>query len=143
MATQEVAQSVPARFYHGPHSMVAPHLPVGPPEREALFDRLQETFAEDWKAAGESFERERREKFGDLYFVTAGNAVKIGRTKRMAGRLRFIQAHNHEEVKCVAVLEGQGWREGEFHKRFRRYRLRGEWFERVPEIEAEIERLKG
>jgi hypothetical protein len=34
MANQE-------RFYHGPHSMVAPYLPVGSPERAALFRELR------------------------------------------------------------------------------------------------------
>jgi hypothetical protein len=29
----------------------------------------------------------------------------------------------------------------EYHQRFRAHHLRGEWFERCPEIEAEIERL--
>jgi hypothetical protein len=128
-------------FYCGPDSMVAPHLPVGSPEREALFRELRRTFAEDWAAAEASLKEERRQKFGDLYFVGAGNAVKIGRTTNFGVRLRHIQAHNHENVECLAVLKGQGWRERDLHRRFRDHHLRGEWFERCPEIEAEIDRL--
>jgi hypothetical protein len=129
-------------FYCGPDSPVAPHLPAGSPERAALFDELRETFAEDWAAAERAVERERREKLGDLYFVTAGDAVKIGRTTNFGTRLRHIQAHNHEHVECVVLLKGEGWRERGYHRRFRGHHLRGEWFERCPEIEAEIERLR-
>ena len=129
-------------FYVGPDSPVAPHLPVGSPEREALFAELRKTFDEDWKAAEEAVERERRQSFGDLYFVRAGNAVKIGRTTNMETRLRHIQAHNHERVELAVLVEGGGWMERDYHARFRARRLHGEWFERCPEIEAEIARLK-
>jgi hypothetical protein len=122
--------------------MVAPHLPVGSPERAALFAELRKTFAEDWKAAEQSLRGEQRTSFGDLYFVAAGDAVKIGRTKNFETRLRFIRGHNHEKVECLALLKGQGWREKELHKRFRAVRLRGEWFARCEQIAAEIERLK-
>lgn len=129
------------RFYHGPNKPCAPHLPAGSPERADLFDKLRETFVEDWRAAGEAVERSRREKLGNLYFVTAGNAVKIGRTTNMDVRLRHIQAHNHEEVKCVLFLKGEGWRERDYHRKFKSRHIRGEWFERCAEIEAEIARL--
>jgi hypothetical protein len=129
------------KFYHGPHSMVAPHLPVGSPEREELFRELRRTFVEDWEAAEEAWRAEQRASFGDLYFVRAGWAIKIGRTTNFKSRLRFIQAHTHEKVECLALIEGEGWREKALHKRFAKHRLRGEWFERCPEIEAKIERL--
>ena len=29
-----------------------------------------------------------------------------------------------------------------YHRKFRNHHMRGEWFERCPEIEAEIERLR-
>ena len=128
-------------FYHDSHTPCAPHLPVGSPERAALFKELRKTFAEDWRAAEAGAESELRVKFGDLYFVAAGNAVKIGRTTNFNGRLRHIQAHNHEPVECLLLLEGQGWREKDLHRRYQSRRLRGEWFERCPEIEAEIQRL--
>lgn len=116
-------------------------MPVGSPERAALFAELGRTFVEDWAEAEQSLKREQREKYGDLYFVSAGNAVKIGRTTNFKTRLRFIQAHNHEKVECLLLLEGQGWRELDLHKRFKPHRLHGEWFEHCPEIEAEIARL--
>jgi hypothetical protein len=128
-------------FWNGPDSMVAPHLPVGSPERAALFDVLRETFASDWKAAEKAWRDEQREGFGDLYFVSAGAAIKIGRTTNFPNRLRFIQGHNHEKVECLGLFEGQGWRERRLHRRFADMRLRGEWFERCPEILAEIKRL--
>jgi hypothetical protein len=123
--------------------MVAPHVPVGSPERDALFKELRKTFCEDWKAAERTMKRAQREAAGDLYFVTAGHAVKIGRTVNFNKRLRHIQAHNHEKVELALLLKGEGWRERDYHKRFKAYHLRGEWFERCPEIEAEIARLNG
>lgn len=123
------------------NQMMLPELPVGSLERAAVFAELGKTFAEDWAAAEAAVEQGRRDTFGDLYFVTAGRAVKIGRTTNFEKRLCHIQAHNHEQVECVALLKGQGWREKDLHARFCTRRLRGEWFARCPEIEAEIERL--
>jgi hypothetical protein len=135
----ELLQGQP--FYVGPDTPCAPHLPAGSPERAALFAELRKTFVEDWAAAERSLKEEQRRQFGDLYFVAAGNAVKIGRTTNFGTRLRHIQAHNHENVECLALLKGEGWRERDLHRRFKDCHLRGEWFERCPEIEAEIERL--
>lgn len=118
-----------------------PELPLGSPERAEVFKELRKTFREDWMAAEKAWPDERRHKLGDLYFVAAGNAVKIGRTKNMAQRMRHIQAHNHEKAECLLLLEGQGWREREYHKLFADFRVNGEWFRRCPEIEDEIERL--
>ena len=40
-----------------------------------------------------------------------------------------------------AVTTGGLWAERDYHKRFAQWWMRGEWFERCPEIEAEIARL--
>jgi hypothetical protein len=117
--------------------MVAPHLPVGSPEREALFARLRKTFCEDWKEAEESLKRERARK-GDLYFIRAGSAVKIGRTINVVNRLAKMQADNHEELDCVLVLRGRGHEEPEWHKRFRSAHIRGEWFRWTEPLEGAV-----
>jgi hypothetical protein len=141
MAAHEVAQQVRHPFYIGPDVPCAPHLPIGSPERKVLFAELRKTFAEDWAEAEEAVRREWQEKAGDLYFITAGTAVKIGRTNDLRARLKHIQMHNHEKVACAALVKGGGWMEPAYHRRFKIHRLHGEWFERVPEIEVEIERL--
>jgi hypothetical protein len=121
---------------------IAPELPVGSPERAEFFASLRETFVEDWVEAEEAAELDRRAAFGDLYFIRAGDsAVKIGRSGNVPGRLRHTQTHNHERLECVVVLKGQGWREKDYHRRFKDHRIHGDWFKRVPEIEAEIDRL--
>ena len=124
------------------NQMLAPGLPVGSPERTALFRELRRTFCEDWRTAEEAAEAERKADAGDLYFVTAGSAVKIGRTTDMQSRLRYIQGHNHERVVVAVLLEGEGWRERDYHRRFKAYRLHGEWFKLSPEIRKVIEELR-
>jgi hypothetical protein len=122
--------------------MLFPELPVGSSEREALFAELRKTFVEDWKEAELAVERERRETLGDLYFVSAGSAIKIGRSTNFCGRLRHIQTHNHEKCELLLLVKGMGWREKELHRKFHSHRIHGDWFGRCPEILAEIERLR-
>ncbi len=45
-------------------------------------------------------------------------------------------------LRILAKTEGSRTQERAYHARFAAIRLHGEWFERTPEIEAEIERLK-
>lgn len=139
MATQEAAQSVPVKFWHGRQSMVAPHLPVGSPERDALFKELGRTFVEDWKAAEDAVARDTIIAKGDLYFIRCGDAVKIGRTVNIVERLRTMQTDNHMEVDCLLLLKGQGHNEPKWHKRFKAHRLRGEWFRWCQAIKTAID----
>jgi hypothetical protein len=85
--------------------IVAPHLPIGSPERSAFFREVRRTFAEDWKAAEEAERQERITKAGDLYFIRAGDAVKIGRTTNIVKRLHNMQTNNHEEIDCLLLLK--------------------------------------
>jgi hypothetical protein len=124
-------------FWCGPDSMVAPHLPVGSPERAALFKELRRTFVEDWKDAEEAVRREREMK-GDLYFIRCGRAVKIGHTTNIAQRLANMQVNTPEEIDCLLLLRGQGHCEREWHKRFAADRIRGEWFWLTADLEAAI-----
>jgi hypothetical protein len=119
--------------------IVAPHLPIGSPERSAFFREVRRTFAEDWKAAEEAERQERVTKAGDLYFIRAGDAVKIGRTTNIVKRLHNMQTNNHEEIDCLLLLKGRGWQEDEWHKRFRAMKLRGEWYRWCAQIEAAID----
>ena len=74
----------------------------------------------------------------ELYFVRAGDVVKIGRAKCSWKRLASMQADNHLELNCICVLEGRGHEERAWHAYFRSVRVRGEWFEWVPEMAAAI-----
>ncbi len=78
----------------------------------------------------------------DLYFVRViDGPVKIGCANNVSARLKVLQCGNHCELELLGFLPGRGSYEGELHAFLQPCRLRGEWFERCPEIEAEIEQL--
>lgn len=78
-----------------------------------------------------------------VYFIGwEGGPVKIGLADNTQGRLRTLQVGCPYELRVLAAAAGGLKREKAYHAQFAARRLRGEWFERCPEIEAEIERLK-
>jgi len=71
---------------------------------------------------------------GCVYFITDGDAVKIGKTSGWASeRLKGLQVGNPRELKLLMVAVARGvdgtHLEHMFHERFANYRIRGEWFE--------------
>lgn len=74
-----------------------------------------------------------------LYFIKAGDFVKIGRTKNMAKRLQWIKGACPLEIRLVASIENEGWSEAAWHKAFRATRVRGEWFHATEELRLAIE----
>lgn len=137
MAAQEVAQSVPEPFT----GVVRPDLAIGSPERHAFFLECRRTFSEDWKEAEEAVAAMRAAK-GDLYFIRAGKAVKIGRTHGIVERLRNMQANNHEELDCLLLLKGKGHEERDWHSRFKTDHIRGEWFRWSARMERAVEQAR-
>jgi hypothetical protein len=103
---------------------------------------MDPNFCENWKEAVQAAALDRIKSLGDLYFIQAGNAVKIGRTANIVGRLGKMQADNHEELNCLLVLPGQGHEESDYQERFAEHRIRGEWFRLCPEILEEVARLR-
>jgi hypothetical protein len=81
---------------------------------------------------------------GGVYFVGAEEGpVKIGFSRDFHRRLAALQAASPVELRLLAVIvDASPVIERNYHSRFGRHRLHGEWFERSPEIMAEIERLK-
>lgn len=76
------------------------------------------------------------------YFIGGEDGpVKIGFTDNLPKRLKALQSHSPVPLQVLAVTGGGIFAEMEYHERFAQHRLHGEWFERTPEIEAEIERL--
>ncbi len=76
-----------------------------------------------------------------VYFIQSSAAIKIGTTINPMARLMALQTSQHEPLEIVALCEGGTDVEGEYHKRFARHRLSGEWFAPHPDILAEIARL--
>lgn len=77
-----------------------------------------------------------------VYFIgSESGPIKIGIAARPLDRLRGLQTGHHEKLELLATCAGGQPQERDYHKRFADRRLSGEWFERCPEIEAEIEKL--
>lgn len=65
----------------------------------------------------------------DLYFIRAGNFVKIGRAADVWKRMTNMQANNPVELDCIGHLRGRGHEERAWQAYFRDFWIRGEWFE--------------
>ncbi|WP_424140409.1 GIY-YIG nuclease family protein [Roseomonas chloroacetimidivorans] len=73
-----------------------------------------------------------------VYFIQAGEngPVKIGTTESILRRIALIQNGQAEPVRLLHLFEGGREEEQALHRRFREYRLRGEWFRPASEIIA-------
>jgi hypothetical protein len=77
-----------------------------------------------------------------VYFIGGDvGAIKIGLTIAPHKRLRSLQSGSPILLRVLATTQGARETEADYHERFAEHRLHGEWFARVPEILAEIERL--
>ncbi|MEQ5789067.1 GIY-YIG nuclease family protein [Erythrobacter sp. NFXS35] len=77
-----------------------------------------------------------------VYFFQAANGpIKIGIARNVPNRLAQVQSHNAYLVDVLAITEGGRAQEMAYHRRFKQWRLKGEWFEPAADILAEIDRL--
>ena len=60
------------------------------------------------------------------YFITDGQDIKIGVSNNPSQRLKILQPGNPRKLTILLKLNGD--REAEFHNKFHKYRLKGEWF---------------
>lgn len=74
----------------------------------------------------------------EVYFIlgATSNLIKIGVANSAEQRLSNLRAGSSEELSLLAVVlcPNRGELERDLHERFKRYRVRGEWFEPAPEI---------
>lgn len=62
-------------------------------------------------------------------------AIKIGFTKQsVRSRFSNIQTHNHLNLEILSVFDGDAEMEDRLHRKFERFRIRGEWYRPVPEL---------
>jgi hypothetical protein len=80
---------------------------------------------EEW-----STDRNRKFRFsrGRVYFVRAGNAVKIGFSRNVERRLVDLQISFPSRIELLLALRGSVVTERQLHHKFRSLRLNGEWF---------------
>jgi hypothetical protein len=73
---------------------------------------------------------------GFVYFVEAesGGPIKIGWAASVKKRVAELQTASHSRLVVLATKAGTRLDETALHDRFRNARLRGEWFEPVPEL---------
>jgi hypothetical protein len=63
-----------------------------------------------------------------VYFVRAGDAVKIGRTGNLAGRLRALATGSAVPLELLAAVPGGRHEEARLHRQWGHLHVRGEWF---------------
>ncbi len=77
-----------------------------------------------------------------FYFVSNGeNAVKIGWSGNLRARMADLAVGSIRTLRLLAIVSGGPVMERHFHKTFAKQRIRGEWFERSPELDALIDEL--
>lgn len=81
--------------------------------------------------AGNQIELKKKE--GYVYLMKAGEALKIGKSRNPAQRIKEVQVGNPVDVSLLAVFKcatvGQSSIfERALHRKFKSSRLRGEWF---------------
>jgi len=82
-------------------------------------------------------------KIATIYFIGPFDGpIKIGYAKKLSLRLRNLRLASAFPLHVWATVEAEITLEREYHKRFAAHRLHGEWFERHPDILAEIDRLQ-
>lgn len=69
--------------------------------------------------------------------------VKIGISTNPVRRLRDLQSNHARKLELLLAFPGMVEHEVALHTRFKAHRLRGEWFDEVPEITTWIEDVGG
>lgn len=75
-----------------------------------------------------------------VYFIKPSgvDVVKIGTSTQPWGRLASLQTSHWENLSIIITIPGGLKKEKKLHKRFSKYRIRGEWFHLSPEIQEYI-----
>lgn len=78
-----------------------------------------------------------------VYFVRSGRSgpVKIGTTANLKGRLSALSHPLVDNLILLGTVDGGRGKEAEMHKRFKKYRLKGEWFKYEGDLAKFIESL--
>jgi hypothetical protein len=73
-----------------------------------------------------------------IYFMRAGEFIKIGRAKNWRTRLSQMQTGSPYTIQPLLIIPADCELEVQLHARFYRDRFRGEWFHSSPAILAYI-----
>lgn len=90
------------------------------------------------------FDRSHRpKKVASVYFIGAGDRIKIGFSYRPTERLKDLQTSHHLTLELLATMPGSYQTEARLHKQFAHLKQKGEWFVARPELMALIDQLNG
>lgn len=79
---------------------------------------------------------------GKIYFVQAGEFIKIGWALDPHKRIAHMQTGSAYEFKLLGLMHGSLIEEKIVHKRFSAFRVRGEWFKQTPELNRYIRAVR-
>ena len=82
------------------------------------------------------------EEGGQIYFVEAGDFIKIGFTRSPESRAQKMLTDSPHEIKVLHIEPGTFKQEKVFHRHFAALRVRGEWFHKNVELLEFIEERK-
>lgn len=115
-------------------------------EAREFIRKLEQKAVQAYIAERASLTLNQREQFlaeQQVYFIASETGpIKIGIAGNPIGRLQGLQTSHHERLSLLATCPGGAEQERIYHRQFAEHRLNGEWFERHPDIEAEIVRLQ-
>jgi hypothetical protein len=96
------------------------HKILTPAQRQMWIDKAS------LAACGRSNESVIREPI--IYFIAAGELVKIGHTTNLRSRLRSLRTASPSELRVLLTRSGTRDDECELHRRFAEFRVSREWF---------------
>ena len=79
-----------------------------------------------------------------VYFIVSkkDNRVKIGTTTNLSNRFNALNSASSSDLELIYFFPGAAAREKELHEKFKRFRVKGEWFKYTDEIKKFIDALK-
>jgi hypothetical protein len=97
---------------------------------------------EDQKAERKEHNEAAKNDDGFIYFMEAGDFIKIGYTRSPAARGIKMSTDNPFPLRLLHIEDGTFKRETLYHRHFAAIRVRGEWFHKTPELLTFIEQRK-
>lgn len=84
-----------------------------------------------------------RDRWTLVYFLRAADGpIKIGVTDHLNKRLQILQCGHFQRLEYLMATEGTPGCEAKLHRKFKKFHIRGEWFEAAPELLKFIAALK-
>lgn len=94
------------------------------------------------------YRNRRADRGGDtsgevVYFLRAGDAIKIGYTTNLATRQRSLETASAVPLELLAFVPGDRNEEARLHREWGHLHIRGEWFRADEELLRYIRMLAG